>query len=63
MLYDVSIFLLYVLVYIVLMMFLYVHPCMNVNTVTSYVIELHYVVWCHVITVTLLCYHVVMSSW
>lgn len=41
------------LIYIIFMMFLYVHPCMDVNTVTSCFINLHYVVW-------VLCYYVIM---
>ena len=53
MIYDVSICFIdilvydfaYVLVYIVLMMFLYVHSSMDINIVTSYVIKLHYAVW------------------
>jgi len=47
----------------ILMMLLYVHPCMDVNTVTSYVIRLHYAVWvlCYY-AITWLCYHDVMMS-
>jgi len=40
------------------MMFLYVHPCMDVNNVMRCVIKLHYVVWvscCYAIMWS--CYH------
>jgi len=56
----------YVLVSIFMVMLFYVPMCMDVNTVTSYVIKLHYVVWvsCHYgYVIILLCYHVVMLSW
>jgi len=45
----------------ILVMLLYVHPCMDVNTVTSCVIKLHYVVWvlCYY-AIMWLCYHDVM---
>jgi len=71
--YDVSICLVYALVYdlayvlvcITLMMLLYAHLCMDVNTVTSYVIKLHYAVWMscqYGYVIMLLSYHVVMLS-
>ena len=55
----------YVLVFIFMVMLLYIPMCMDVNTVTSYVIKLHYAVRvsCHYgYVVMLLCYHVVMLS-
>lgn len=56
----------YVLISIFMVTFLYVPMCMDVNTVTSCVIKLQYVVWvsCHYGYVIMLsCYHVVMLSW
>ena len=70
--YYVGICLIYVLVYDLayvfgiykLMMLLYVHPCMDVNTVTSRVIKLHYVVWVlYYYDIMWLCYHDVMMSY
>jgi len=45
-------------------MLLYVHLCMDVNTITSYVIKLHYAVWvlCYY-SIMWLCYHDVMMSY
>ena len=51
---EAMLFCLGVLVY-VLMMLVYVHMYMDVNTTTSYVIKLHYVV-CYYDVVSLCCY-------
>jgi len=53
-----------------MVMFLYVHMCMDVNTAMSYVIKLHYAVWvlCHYdylscyYAIMCLCYHDVMTE-
>jgi len=51
---------------IFLVMFLYEHMYMDVNTAMRYVTNLHYAVWVssyYDYVVMLLCYHVVMLSW
>ena len=44
-------------------MSLYVHLCMDANTITSYVIKLHFMVWvsCYY-AIMWLCYHYAMMS-